>query len=254
MALKLTALLGILNGNDGAKARAKRAETDAYHVLKKPQLFNGFRKTYSPVDEENGEVFPDESDLLQHNVEDILASLVPTMAKAIDTQTAVDATNSETTTDLTIVLGPDENLVVEAIPVVTLLWLEKKLDELAAIVAAAPELNASKSWSFDANAGSYVTEPRTSIKTRKVPKALVMYPATDRHPAQVQAYNEDETVGHWSTTDQSGAMPPARKRQLLERIAAMRVQVKTAREQANATAEVVEINYGRELLEYLLGA
>lgn len=252
--IKLTALLGILNGNDGVKARAKREETDIYQALKRPGLFNGFRKTYSPLDEENGERFPDEGELLQHNVEDVLASLIPTMAKAIDTQTAVDATNGMTTTTLTISRSDTEDVEIENIPVVTLIWLEKQLDNLKAIITAAPELNPTKEWIFNEQEGVYVTLPRTSIKTRKVPKALVMYPATDRHPAQVQAYNEDETIGHWSTVDKSGAMPASRKRELLERIATMRDQVKTAREQANAAADVVEISYGRELLQYLLGA
>lgn len=251
--IKLTALLGILNGTDGAKARAKREETDAYNSLKRTNLFTGFHKTYSPLDEENGERFPDEGELLQLNVEDVLGSLVSTMAKAIDTQTAVDATNSHTTATLTISRTDTENIEVENVPVVTLLWLEKKLNELKAIVSAAPELNPTKNWRFDENQGVYITEPRLSLKTRKVPKALVLYPATDRHPAQVQGYNEDETIGHWSTVDVSGAMPAARKRQLLERIATMSDQVKLAREQANATADVTEMTYGRELLEYLLG-
>jgi hypothetical protein len=253
MALKLTALLGIANGNDGIKARVKRVETDIYNLLKRPNLFSGFRKTYSPLDEENGERFPDEGEVLQHNVEDVLAELIPAMARAIDVQTMIDATNGQTLADLVIDRGAVENLVIRNIPVTTLIWLEKKLAELKVIVAAAPELNPTKTWIFDEHEGVYVTPARLSIKTRKVPKALVMYPATDRHPAQVQAYNEDETIGHWSTTDMSGAMPSTRKRVLLDRIAVITEGVKTARETANANAQVVEMEYGRELLEELLG-
>lgn len=252
--IKLTALLGILNGNDGVKARAKREETDVYQTLKRPGLFNGFRKTYSPLDEENGEKFPDEGELLQNNVEDVLANLVPTMAKAIDVQTAVDATNGMTTTTLTISRTDAEDVEIENIPVVTLLFLEKQLDNLKAIVSAAPALNPTKEWEFNAQEGVYVTKPRTSIKTKKVAVPIVLYPATDRHPAQVHVDNQDQTIGHWTTVDKSGAMPASRKRELLERIATMRDQVKTAREQANANAEAVDITYGRELLQYLLGA
>ncbi len=254
MALKLTALLGILNGNDGVKARAKREETDAYQLLKRPNLFNGFRKTYTPLDEENGEKFPDEGERLQHNTEDVLAALVPTMAKAIDTQTAVDATNAATTATLVVRPGTPEEIVVEHIPVVTLLWLEKQLDNLRAIVEAAPELNPTKEWIFSPNDGNYTTMPRTSIKTKKVPTPIVLYPATDRHPAQVHVDNQDVTVGHWSTVDVSGAMPHTRKRELLARIAEMRDSVKKARETANANAEAVDISYGTDLLQYLLGA
>lgn len=252
MGLKLTALLGILNGNDGVKARAKREETDAYHDLKRPTLFNGFTKTYTPLDEENGDKFPPESEILQRNVEDVLDGLVGTLAKSIDTQTAVDATNGNTTATLVIARNGDEEIVIEKIPVVTLLWLEKQLDNLKALVTAAPELNPTKEWIYNENDGVYVTAPRTSIKTKKVAVPIVLYPATDRHPAQVHVDNQDTTIGHWTTVDRSGAMPATRKRELLTRISELKDAVKTARETANATAEVVEINYGRELLEHLL--
>lgn len=250
--IKLTALLGILNGNDGSKARAKRAETDSYHTLKKPGLFNGFRKTYQRLDEENGEQYPDEIELVQANVDDVFAGLIDVMAKAIDDQTAVDSTNGATHASLTFPVRDGEDIVIDDVPVVSLLWLERQLDNMKALIEAAPELNASKQWEWDPQSGRYKTAPRTSIKTKKEPRAMVMYPATDRHPAQVQAYTEDVVVGHWTTVDESGAIPASRKRELLTQLAEVKDIVKTAREQANATAEVHEVEIGREILQYIL--
>ena len=64
--------------------------------------------------------------------------------------------------------------------------------------------------------------------------------------------SEDVVVGVWVTVKQSGAMPAARKSELLERIERLSSAVKFARETANGV-EVTKREVGERLFTYLLG-
>lgn len=244
---KLAALLGVLQG---VKAKLKEPRDGAYKDFQRPALFNGFVRTYRPLDEENGERFPDEGEIVQLNVEGVLAGLVNDWARLIDVQATVDATNQAANGALFIPDAAGAGTTFE-LPASTLIWLEKQLTDLHTLVSKAPEVNPTKAWTFDPASGDFRTPVRTSVKTRKVPKALVLYPHSDKFPAQVQAYNEDETIGHWDSVDYSGAVMPTRKRQILDRIDTMREQVKVALADANTT-EALDVKMGTALLTHLL--
>jgi hypothetical protein len=240
---RLNALLGILSG---AKSRAKSAKDTAHHLLQKGHLFNGFVKTYSPLDDENGDHFPDESQLVQHNVETELAELVGPWARMIDLQASVDRTNQEARAQIAL-----DGFTSEPLPASTLLWLEKELTDLRTIISKAPVLDPAKQWEVDDNSGLFTTEPRRTIKTRKVPKNHVRFRGDEHHPPQVDVFNADETVGHWTGVDLSGALKETRKRELLVRVDDALEAVKLARDGANQT-EAVDIRVGNELLQRLL--
>lgn len=241
MATRLHALLGLLQG---AKTNLKKPLDAAYHEFKRPPLFNGFSRTYRRLDEENGELFPEEGEIVQRNVEDVLLDVAPLWARVVDLQTTVDRTNQEAFG--TIRIGEE----VWDLPAVTLIWLDKQLTELHTLITNAPEVNPTKEWFADAATGGFRTGARVSIKTKKVPKALILAPGDGKFPAQVQAYNEDVTIGHWDTTDYSGATVPSRKREILDRISALRDQVKLALSTAN-DAEANDLKLGAELFAHL---
>jgi hypothetical protein len=88
-------------------------------------------------------------------------------------------------------------------------------------------------------------------RTKKVPRVLVKYEATDKHPAQVETWFEDIPVGVWNTVHLSGAVPAARQRELLARVADLAEAVKIAREEANM-AEVTDQHVGGAIFAYLL--
>jgi hypothetical protein len=96
-------------------------------------------------------------------------------------------------------------------------------------------LDPAERWDYDANVGAYATPRSTTVRSKKVPRNHVLAEATERHPAQVQVWQEDVPVGYWDTIRFSGAIPADRKSRLLARVSQVRQAVKMAREKANMT-------------------
>jgi hypothetical protein len=84
-----------------------------------------------------------------------------------------------------------------------------------------------------------------------VPRNHVKAEATDKHPAQVEVYFEDVTVGTWTTTKFSGALPATRVHELEARVEKLAHAVKFAREEANGF-EVSDRRVGEAVFGYLL--
>jgi hypothetical protein len=91
-----------------------------------------------------------------------------------------------------------------------------------------------------------------TLKTFKTPRNHVKAEATEHHPAQVEVYYEDVTIGYWRTVKFSGALPAQRVNELLARIDKLSQAVKFAREEANST-EVEEQRIGDRVFQYLFG-
>ena len=122
--------------------------------------------------------------------------------------------------------------------------------DLATFVAKMVELDPGSDWSVDPGTGLFKTEPTATQRTRKVQRPIVLYDATEHHPAQTQLITEDVIAGQWTTVKYSGAIPAPRKKQLLGRIEKLSNAVKFAREQANA-AEAPEQKLAREVFDHL---
>ncbi|MDY7014382.1 MAG: hypothetical protein SVX43_12430, partial [Cyanobacteriota bacterium] len=157
-----------------------------------------------------------------------------------------DWTNCRARADIVV----SEQVLVSQAPVSYLLFLEKQLTELQAFIKKLPVLDASETWEFDENADCWATEPVQTLKTFKTPRNHVKAEATEHHPAQVEVYYEDVTVGYWRTVKFSGALPAHRVNQLLERVEKLQQAVKFAREEANNT-EVEEQRVGERIFQYL---
>ena len=102
-------------------------------------------------------------------------------------------------------------------------------------VALMPDatLDPAEEWTWDAAATLWKTSPQETIKTKKVKKAIVLYPATPEHPAQTQLIDEDVVVGTWMQVKQSGAIKDDVRRALVRRCEVLQRAVKQARERAN---------------------
>jgi hypothetical protein len=146
----------------------------------------------------------------------------------------------------------DGRVLVKDAPATFLLFLEKQLSDLSTFVGKMAELDPAEDWSPDPSTGLYKTAPTQIHRTKKVQRALVLYPATEEHPAQTQLITEDVVSGYWTTVKMSGALPQPKKRELLQRIEKLSNAVKTAREQANAV-DAPEKKLGQEVLSYLFG-
>lgn len=230
----------------GAKSRTTKAITDIYHGIQKSQLFAGLHRAYRPKDEE-GETFPAEKTNVQRSVHDELDKAAVLLADLFDIVATKESGNRVAEADVVV----DGTVVVEKASVPYLLFLEKELTNWRTMVQALPTLDPSEVWSYDEGNKLYRTEPSETHRARKVPRVLVKYDATDRHPAQTEVYNEDVVVGYWSTTKLSGAVPRSRRDDLIARADKLIDAVKAAREEANST-EVEQKHGARAVFSYLL--
>jgi hypothetical protein len=245
MTTKLNQIIAI---EGGLKNTSKRDVTDAYHKIQKTALLNGISRTYKPKDEE-GDILPPESTLVQTRVEDVLAEVSTSLTRLFDITLTKEVANGSAKAD--VVVGG--TIIVKDAPVTYLLFLEKQLVDLKTFVAALPTLDPAELWEKSAATGDWATAVSQTVKTKKVPRNWEKSPATDKHPAQVEIFNEDVQVGTWSTTKFSGALQRERRNALLTRVEDLLTAVKFAREDANS-AVVTDVKTGKQVFDFLFSA
>ncbi|QXJ25661.1 hypothetical protein AGRA3207_007182 [Actinomadura graeca] len=229
----------------GAKSRAQRELTDIHHRVQKMPLLTGISRTYQPLDDE-GEVLPPESTRVQVKAEEMLAEAARALTRLFDVVATKDWANCDARADVVV----DGRTILAQVPVSYLLFLEKQLTDLHTFVDKLPVLDAAESWTFDESADVWRTEPVKTTRTKKIPRAHVLYEATTEHPAQVETYTEDVIVGTWTKTAFSGSLPARRVNELRERVAKLQSAVKFAREEANGI-EVTDRKVGEAVFAYL---
>jgi hypothetical protein len=241
----MTKLNQIIAIEKGVKSRSLEELTEAHHALQKPALLSGIARTYRPRDEE-GEQQPPESTRVQIKAEEIIRQTVAIMTKLFDVTAMKDWANCKAKADIVV----DGMTLLSQVPATYLLFLEKQLVDLHTFVKKLPVLDASESWSFDPSADCWATEPSQTLRTKKIPRNHVKAEATEKHPAQVEVYYEDVSIGIWRTVKFSGALPAKRVNELIERVERLQEAVKFAREEANSQ-EVEDIKLGETVLGFL---
>ena len=231
----------------GVKTRVTNEVTSLYHTVQKPALFEGFQKTYQ-VKTEGDETFPAEGARVQFNVQDVLRQVGNKLTELFDVTATKDYANCVAKADVVV----DGVVLVKDAPATFLLFIEKQLTDLHTVASKLPILDPAQEWAFDQNASLFKTPASQTAKTKKVTKALVLYPATDKHPAQTAQVADDIITGYWNQIKMSGAVPENRRRSLLDKIERLQKAVKFAREQANMV-EAPEKSVGSKLFEWLLG-
>ncbi|MFC4048910.1 hypothetical protein ACFOY4_04365 [Actinomadura syzygii] len=229
----------------GVKGRAQREVADVLRLLQKPVLLSGISRVYRPKDDE-GETLPPESTKVQVKSEDALRDVSKTLTRLFDVVATKDWANREASADVVV----DGRPILTGVPVTYLLFLEKQLNELHAVLDNLPVLDASESWSYDESQDVWRAAPVETSRTKKVPRAHVLYEATEKHPAQVETFTEDVIVGTWTKVAFSGALPARRLNELRDRVDRLLAAVKYAREEAN-TAEVDDRQVGDAVFAYL---
>lgn len=229
----------------GIKTRSFQELTEAHHALQKPGLLSGISRTYRPKDDE-GEQLPSESTKVQIKANDIIRQTVESLTRLFDVTATKDWTNCTARADVVV----DGTTLLTGVPATYLLFLEKQLVDLHTFIKKLPVLDSAETWTFDPSSDCWANEPAQTLRTKKVPRNHVKAEATEKHPAQVEVYYEDVTVGFWRTVKFSGALPGQRINDLLERVERLQQAVKFAREEAN-NVEVEEHKVGEKLLGYL---
>lgn len=243
----MTKLNQIVAVEQGVKSKTDRELTDLHHRVQKAALLSGIARTYQPKDED-GESLPPESTKVQVHAESVLSDVASTLTRLFDVTATKDYGNAVARADVVV----DGTTVVSEVPVPYLLFLEKQLTNVSTFVRKLPILDPSENWTVDDTTDSFRTDTTRTVRTKKVPRNHVKAPATDKHPAQVELYYEDVSVGTWSTVKFSGALPASKVRELSERVEKLQTAVKYAREQANAT-EVDDKRVGNAVFGYLFG-
>jgi hypothetical protein len=241
----VTKLNQIIAIEKGVKARAAREFADLQASTQKDALLAGISRTYQPRDEE-GDQLPAEGTKVQVRVEEVLTQLSAVLTRLFDVVATKDIANRAATADVVV----DGVTLLRDVPVAYLLFLEKQLADLQAFLAKLPVLDPAEDWTWDPAAGVYRTPTTKTVRSRKVPKVLVKYEATEHHPAQTEVFTVDEPVGEWSTVKFSGSLPADRRRQLADRVVVLAEAVKVAREAANQF-EVTDQTVGRQVFDYL---
>lgn len=210
-----------------------------------PEKLIGTFRTYFPL-AEGGEDFADESTERATTVTDELQRVHQAWIDYVDVALQKEITNQSA--EAVVQIGKNEF----RLPATALLNLEQRLQELRNLYSAIPTLDPAEKWEFDENEQCYVSDKRTTYKTKKIPKAFEAAPATEQHPAQVHVFHEDERVGHWEAVVYSGMLSKSEKRANLQRIDELLRNVKQARQRAN-DIEVDELEISSILIDYISG-
>jgi hypothetical protein len=242
----MTKLNQIIAIEKGIKSRSVSEVSELYKTVQKPALFDGFNKAYSPLKDDD-EHHPPQSQRVQFNGVEVLRQVANQLTELFDVTATKDFANCHAIADVTV----DGEVLLSKAPATYLLFLEKQLTDLHTFVGKLPVLDPAEEWKLDPNSNLYKTPPSKTVKTKKVQKPIVLYPATVEHPAQTQLITEDVTVGNWEQVKLSGALPEPRRKALLSRIEKLQKAVKFAREQANDT-EVTDKKVGDKILQWLL--
>lgn len=249
----MTTLAQVLGVLQGVKSRTERIITDAHHAAQRLPQTSGIARTYAPLDADDRVIYPPESVQVQTRIPDVIATVEKAFTELIDKVALVDVANTRAVADI-VLPGGGETIATD-VPATTLLFLEKKITDMATFIAKLPVLDPSEVWEVDPNdTGIFRTRPSASFRMKKVLRNHVKAEATDRHPAQVETYSEDVPVGTWTTIKFSGAITADEKRAMADRCEMLRQAVRSAREQANSVqVPDVREDLGTAVARYVFG-
>lgn len=229
----------------GTKSTVENEITKTYHLVQKAELFNGLSRQYQPKDDE-GEILPGEKTNVIVTVPDLVTAFSGSLTTLFDVTATKVYANTGARADVVV----DGDVLLEQVPVEALLFLEKRLADVMTFVSKVPTLDPAFDWSWDEASGNYKTAATRTNRTRKVLKNHIKADATDKHPAQVETYTEDEVAGYWDTVKFSGAVPVTLVREWRDKILKLQSAVKFAREEANSK-EVTDVKIGEKVFSYL---
>ncbi len=234
------------------KQQADKTRKDLENTFEKKQHhFTGKLKTFTPYGEDAVSKTEDVLDI-QTTVAGELTWLKPYLAKSIDAHFHVARGNMTAAADVVLENG---NVMLAGVPASTLLELEDYFEELRGFIQKIPTLDPAKGFHPDADKGKGVFQARPVEKTRTLAqkKVYVLYPHSEKHPAQVQLVDEQVPIGTIREQEWSSMLTPAEKGTLLDRCEQTLRAVKSARARANQIEVDTSVTIGDTLIGYVLG-
>ena len=219
------------------------------NFLKKADRYTGYHTEVKYFDESA----PREADThvkVDDTVPSKLAYTAGHITAYLDAVLQKESANQKAMADVVI----DGVVIATDVPATFLLGLETKLKKVRdEVYAKIPTLQPSIHWDVDTNEMEGVFKKRDSdekFRTKKMMKNHVRAAATDKHPAQVDVYNEDEKIARIVTDTWCGMISSAEKSRLLNKVDALIRAVKTARQRANSV-KVDDVKIGEKLFGFI---
>jgi hypothetical protein len=220
---------------------------------KRTEHFTGHIRTYECKKEDDPtkaeEAVVDRKEIVT-TVDAKLRYMFDHVIKHVDAMATKDSTNQLAKADIVV----DGTTIASGVPVTTLLALEDEVKAWRDVMLQIPTLQPGKSWkpAMDLGPNLFKQEfPEVKTRTAKSIRNHVKYEATKEHPAQVEMISVDEIIGLYKSDNISGAITPAAKSDLLNRVDNLHRAVKQARQRANSQ-EVTQVQLGKALVGYLL--
>lgn len=239
---KLNQIIAVVSGK---KTRTQQLLTETHRGWNKEAIAGVIRR-YTPRDEA-GEKLPPESKNVQLHVGTKISEIQRNLIDFWDVVATQECGNTGAVADIVDDAG---TIVLAAVPVTVLLFLEKQLEDLRTFLVNLPTLPPDRTWTWDANRNCYATDTVETARSQKVPEVIVKYHATAEHPAQTELFAKDVTVGTWATTYLSSAIPSEKQQRMIARLNNLSEAVKRAREEANSR-EVSQFKIGQEIIGYV---
>jgi hypothetical protein len=234
------------------KTRVNAKLSEIYKTLARADLFTGHAKKYAPGNADSatpaGEMQPEDKRHVQQHAKALLSKIAETATELYDISYLRDLSNCSAKADVVV----DGKAVLKDVPVTYLLWLEKQLRDLHAEITRLPSLDPAEKWTWVPEQSLFASEKVETARTKKTFVALVLAPATDKHPAQVKEGSEDVRMGTWTTVKYSSAIPADRREVMLKRVEDLQKAVKQAREQANSMEVPVVDSLGKKIFDFVL--
>lgn len=240
--MRLNQIIALVQGK---KTKAQKLLTTVHHGWHKDRI-TGIARTYAPIDEE-GEVFPSESRIVQLRVSDALQTVQKELVDFLNIVATQEYANTTAKSDIAVA----GKTILKDVPISVLLFLEKQLVDLRTLATNLPTLPTDRVWKPDEAKHCYVTDSEQTVKTQKKVEVIVKYEATKEHPAQTEIIHVDKTVGQWTTIHLSGALPEKERDAIIERIEKLQDAVKVAREHANSAEVAIQDSFGKSVLGYI---
>jgi len=246
---KLHELLAVEGDLEGTFRRV--CEETKTNFIKHPERYFGFHQRVSNFDEDAPSE-PDEHKQMDDTIPSKLGYTAEHIIRYFDAVLQKETTNKFATADIII----DGTVIAKDVPATFLLGLEKRLKKVREdVYSSIPTLAPGIEWEIDPSEGEHVfkkVHADEKFRTKKVMKNHVVAKATDKHPEQVQVYNEDEKVARITKDTWCGMISSAEKSIYLGRMDKLIRAVKQARQKAN-TEKVVQATIGKELFTYING-
>ncbi len=231
------------------KKEVERKLTDARNLFEKKSAgFDGLTRSFKKFDEKDPELTP-ERKLVQNRVDDVIQGMKSIFVKAFDTVLTQEVGNTQARAPVEFEFE-GKTFKTPPLPVSFLLFVEHKLTDFETIIKAIPTLSLEEEWEFNENLKVFTSTPAEELRTKKIQDVLTKAQATDKFPAQVEVITRDVPSYRITIIKQSGAIPIARKNQLLARVQVMMDAVKVAKETANLT-EVQNQVQGEKFFDFV---